>query len=165
MHNYAACRVPIDRSRSVDPRTAEIRLASVNRSLQTAFPTLFTKHPAHTFAFPVRPSTLSAAPLSVSMVRTYIRKGGHGGDRSKAGLPACYWQEKGGHAAAAAAKAAAKAKALLEEQAAKVARWKQWAKHSDEQQSTSNQLQTVQCPPCEPRLTPHADDDSACARC
>jgi len=33
---------------------------------------------------------------------------------------------------------------LLE--AAKVAatnRWKQWAKHSDEQQSTSNQLQTV----------------------
>ena len=30
------------------------------------------------------------------MVRTYIRKGGHGGDRSKAGLPAGYWQEKGG---------------------------------------------------------------------
>ena len=41
------------------------------------------------------------------MVRTYIRKGGYGGDRSKAGLPACYWQEKGGRAAA---KAAAKAK-------------------------------------------------------
>jgi hypothetical protein len=39
------------------------------------------------------------------MVRTYIRKGGHGGDRSKAGLPAGYWQEKGGRAAAAAAKA------------------------------------------------------------
>jgi hypothetical protein len=35
---------------------------------------------------------------------------------------------------------------LLEEHAAKAAatnRWKQWAKHSDEQQSTSNQLQTV----------------------
>jgi hypothetical protein len=47
------------------------------------------------------------------MVRTYIRKGGHGGDRSKAGLPAGYWQEKGGRAAAAAAKAAAKAKELL----------------------------------------------------
>ena len=80
------------------------------------------------------------------MVRTYIRKGGHGGDRSKAGLPACYWQEKGGRAAAAAAKAAAKAKELLEEHAAKAAatnRCKQWAKHSDEQQSTSNQLQTV----------------------
>jgi hypothetical protein len=49
---------------------------------------------------------------------------------------------------AAAAKAAAKAKELLEEQAAKAAatsnRWKQWAKHSDEQQSTSKyQLQTV----------------------
>jgi hypothetical protein len=89
---------------------------------------------------------LAAAPLSVSMVRTYVRKGGHGGDRSKAGLPACCWQEKGGRAAAAAAKAAAKAKELLEEQAAKAAatnRWKQWAKHSDEQQSTSNQLQTV----------------------
>jgi hypothetical protein len=51
-----------------------------------------------------------------------------------------------GRAAAAAAKAAAKAKEVLEEQAAKAAatnRWKQWAKHSDEQQSTSNQLQTV----------------------
>ena len=40
------------------------------------------------------------------MVRTYIRKGGHGGDRSKAGLPAGYWQEKDGRAAAAAAMAA-----------------------------------------------------------
>jgi hypothetical protein len=91
------------------------------------------------------------------MVRTYIRKGGDGGDRSKAGLPAGYWQDKGGRAAAAAAKAAVKAKELLEEQAAKAAatnHWKQWAKHSDEQQSTSNQLHTVQCPPCEPRLTP-----------
>jgi hypothetical protein len=139
--------VPIDRSRSVDPRTAEIRLAHrLTVAYKQHFQLCYTKHPAHTFAFPVRPSTLSAAPLSVSMVRTYIRKGGHGGDRSKAGLPACYWQEKGGRAAAAAAKAAAKAKALLEEQAAKVAatnRWKQWAKHSDEQQSTSNQLQTV----------------------
>ena len=80
------------------------------------------------------------------MVRTYIRKGGHGGDRSKADLPAGYWQEKGGRAAAAAAMAAAKAKELLEEEAAKAAaanRWKQWAKHRDEQQSTSNQLQTV----------------------
>ena len=80
------------------------------------------------------------------MVRTYIRKGGHGGDRCKAGLPAGYWQEKGGRAAAAAAKAAAKAKESLEEEAAKAAatsRWRQWAKHSDEQQSTSNQLQTV----------------------
>ena len=80
------------------------------------------------------------------MVRTYIRKGGHGGDRSKAGLPAGYWQEKGDRAAAAAAMAAAKAKELLEEEAAKAAaanRWKQWAKHRDEQQSTCNQLQTV----------------------
>ena len=42
------------------------------------------------------------------MVRTYIRKGGHGGDRSKAGLPAGYLQEKGGRAAAAAAMAAGK---------------------------------------------------------
>ncbi len=77
------------------------------------------------------------------MVRTYIRKGGHGGDRSKAGLLAGV---KGGRAAAAAAKAAAKAKELLEEHAAKAAatnRCKQWAKHSDEQQSTSNHLQTV----------------------
>ena len=80
------------------------------------------------------------------MVRTYFRKGGHGGDRSKAGLPAGYWQEKGCRAAAAAAQAAAKAKESLEEEAAKAAatsRWRQWAKYSDEQQSTSNQLQIV----------------------
>ena len=41
----------------------------------------------------------------------------------------------------------AKAKELLvEKEAAKAAaanRWKQWAKHRDEQHSTSNQLQTV----------------------
>ena len=89
---------------------------------------------------------LGCRPSLRLMVRTYIRKGGHGGDRSKAGLPAGYWQEKGGRAAAAAAMAAAKAKELLEEEAAKAAaanRWKQWAKHRDEQQSTSNQLQTV----------------------
>ena len=89
---------------------------------------------------------LGCRPSLRLMVRTYIRNGGHGGDRSKAGLPAGYWQEKGGRAAAAAAMAAAKAKELLEEEAAKAAaanRWKQWAKHRDEQQSTSNQLQTV----------------------
>jgi hypothetical protein len=48
-----------------------------------------------------------------------------------AGLPAGYWQDKGGRAAAAAAIAAAQAKELLEEEAAKAAatnRWKQWAK-------------------------------------
>ena len=108
---------------------------------------MFTKPLAHTFASDATQNLHGYRPyLSVSMVRTYIRKGGHGGDRSKAGLPAGYWQDKGGRAAAAAAKAAAKAKELLEEQAAKAAatnRWKQWAKHSDEQQSSSNQLQTV----------------------
>ena len=81
------------------------------------------------------------------MVRTYIRKGGHGGDRSKAGLPAGYWQEKGGRAAAAAACGCSKDERLLEEEAAKAAaanRWKPWAKHRDEQHSNSNQvLQTV----------------------
>ena len=81
-----------------------------------------------------QPAPLATAPLSVSLVRTYIGKGGHGGDRST-GLPAGYWQEKGGRAAAAAAKAAAKAEESLEEEAAKAAatsRWKQWAKHSDD---------------------------------
>ena len=137
--------MPIDRSRNVDPRTAKIRLASVKRSPQTAFPTLFTKHPAHTFASGAT-QHLGWRP-SFRLNGEDIRpQGGHGGDRSKAGLPACYWEEKGGRAAAAAAKAAAKAKELLEEEAAKAAAtnlWKQWAKHSDEQQSTSNQLQTV----------------------
>ena len=57
------------------------------------------------------------------MVRTYIRKGGHGGDRSKAGLPAGYWQEKGGRAAAEPQQwLQAKAKELLEEEAAKALR-------------------------------------------
>ena len=85
---------------------------------------------------------LGCRPSLRLMVRTYIRKGGHGGDRSKAGLPAGY---TGCRAAAAEAKAAAKAtEFMLEEEAAKAAanRWKQWTKHSDEQQSTSNQLQT-----------------------
>ena len=96
------------------------------RSPQTALPTWFTKPLAHTFASGATRSTLAAAPLCL-MVRTYIRKGGHGGDSSKAGLPAGYWQEKSGRDAAAAAKA----KELLEEEAAKAAatnRWKQWAK-------------------------------------
>ena len=70
----------------------------------------------------------SCRPSLRLMVRTYIRKGGHGGDRCKAGLPAGYWQEKGGRAAAAAAMAAAKTKELLEDESAKAAaanRWKQ----------------------------------------
>jgi len=90
------------------------------RNPQTAHPTLFTKPLAHTFASRCDPASLAAAPLRL-MVRTYIRKGGHGGDSSKAGLPAGYWQEKSGRAAAAAEKAAAKAKELLEEEAAKAA--------------------------------------------
>jgi hypothetical protein len=54
------------------------------------------------------------------MVSSYIRKGGHSGDHSKAGLPTGYWQERSRRAAAAAAKAAAnKAKELLEEEAAR----------------------------------------------
>jgi hypothetical protein len=103
-----------------------MRTGLSKRSPQTALPTWFTKPLAHTFASGATRSTLAAAPLCL-MVRTYIRKGGHGGDRSKAGLPAGYWQEKSGRAAAAAAKA----KELLEEEAAKAAatnRWKQWAK-------------------------------------
>ena len=111
----------MNRSRNVDPRSAEIRLASAKRSPQTALPTLFTKPPAHTFASGAT-QHLGCRPSLRLMVRTYIRKlGGHGGDHSKAGLPAGYWQEKGGRAAAAAAKAAAKAKASLEEEAAKAA--------------------------------------------
>ena len=39
------------------------------------------------------------------MVRNYIRKGGHGGRRSNAGLHAGHWQDQGRHSAAAAAKA------------------------------------------------------------
>ena len=84
--------MPIDRSRNVDPQTAEIRFASAKRSPQTALPTLFTKPPAHTFASGAS-QHLGCRPSLRLMVRTYIRKGGHVGDRSKAGLPAGYWQE------------------------------------------------------------------------
>ena len=113
MHHNAGCQSTDDRSRDVDPQAAEIRLASAKRSPQTARPTLFTKPPAHTFASGAT-QHLGCRPSLRLMVRTYIRKGGHGGDRSKAGLPAGYWQEKGGRAAAAAAMAAAMAKELLE---------------------------------------------------
>ena len=79
-----------------------------------ALPTLFTKPLAHTFASGSGATQhLGCQPSLRLMVRTYIRKGGHGGDRSKAGMPAGYWQDKGGRAAAATAKAAAKAKELL----------------------------------------------------
>ena len=112
--------MPIDRSRDVDPQTAEIRLASAKRSPQTALPTLFTKPLAHTFA--------SGATQHLGCRPSLRLKGGHGGDRSKAGLPAGYWQEKGGRAAAAAACGCSKDERLLEEEAAKAAaanRWKQ----------------------------------------
>ena len=101
------------------------------------------------------------------MVRTYIRKGGHGGDRSKAGLPACYWQEKGGRAAAAAAKAAAKAKESLEEEAAR--RRPPAAGGSGPSTVMSSNRPAISCKQCNARLVSldslHADDDSACARC
>ena len=89
------------------------------------------------------------------MMRTYIRKGGDGGDRSKAGWPACllqcYWQEKGGRAAAAATKAAAKAKALLEEQAAKVAATNRW-KQSGPSTVMSSSRPAINCKQCNARL-------------
>ena len=45
---------------------------------------MFTKPLAHTFASDATQNLHGYRPyLSVSMVRTYIRKGGHGGDRSK----------------------------------------------------------------------------------
>ena len=83
------------------------------------------------------------------MVRTYIRKGGHGGDRSKADLPTGYprllageeWSRRSSRS-----KGCSKSKRIARGRGSKAAatnRWKQWAKHSDEQQSTSNQLQTV----------------------
>ena len=64
--------MPIDRSRNVDPRTAEIRLASAKRSPQTALPTLFTKPLAHTFASGAT-QHLGCRPSLRLMVRTYIR--------------------------------------------------------------------------------------------
>ena len=79
------------------------------------------------------------------MVRTYIRKGGHGGDRSKEKNSCRLLAEEGWPRRSSRSNGCSKGE-LLEEEAAKAAaanRWKQWAKHRDEQQSTSNQLQTV----------------------
>ena len=136
--------MPIDRSRNVDPRTAEIRLASAKRSPQTVLQTLFTKPPAHTFASGATQRFVSRPSLRL-MVRTYIRKGGHGGDRSKETNSCRLLAEEGWPRRSSRSNGCSKGE-LLEEEAAKAAaanRWKQWAKHRDEQQSTSNQLQTV----------------------
>jgi len=82
------------------------------------------------------------------MVRTYIRKGGHGGDSSKAGLPAGYWQEKSGRAAAAAAKA----KELLEEK--RQQRRRPPTAGSSGQSSTvmSSSRPAINCKQCNARL-------------
>lgn len=72
----------------------------------------------HTFV-PHQPAPTAPAPSLSSMVRNYIRKGGHGGERRGAGNKPGHWDAQGGRAAAAAAKARreveAKAKAEAEE--------------------------------------------------
>ena len=93
---------------------------------------------------------MAAAPLSVSMVRTYIRKGGNGDDRSKAGLPTGYWQEKSRRPAAAAAKAAAKAKESLEEEAAR--RRPPTAGSSGPSTVMSSSRPAISCKQCNARL-------------
>ncbi len=58
------------------------------------------------------PLCTSATGERGAMVRNYVKKGGHGGSRAGAGLPAGYWEGQGGRASAAAKKTpGAKAKA------------------------------------------------------
>ena len=79
-----------------------------------------------------------------SMVRTYEKKGGHGGARSGAGNKLGHWEAQGGRAAAAIAKVerGAKAKAVAEAMKRKAQdRWRLWAASSGTQQSSSEQQQ------------------------
>ena len=72
------------------------------------------------------------------MVRTYEKKGGHGGARSGAGNKLGHWEAQGGRAAAAIAKVerGAKAKAEAEAMTRTVQdRWRLWAASSGMQQS------------------------------
>ena len=113
-------RVPNVLSQYVDPGPAVIPLAPRKErgiAHPSSFHNLLTH--AHTFAVDLchHPLTTAAAASLPHMVRNYIRKGGHGGRRSNAGLPAGHWQDQGSRSAAAAAKAERIAKA--QEEAAK----------------------------------------------
>jgi hypothetical protein len=61
------------------------------------------------------------------MVRNYIKKGGHGGKRVRAGLESGHWEQQGGRKAAAEAEHQRKVAALLKKKAdadAAKARWR-----------------------------------------
>ena len=60
------------------------------------------------------------------MVRNYIRKGGHGGERRGAGNKPGHWDAQGGRAAAAAAKARRNAEAKATAEAEAQRRSEQW---------------------------------------
>jgi hypothetical protein len=85
------------------------------------------------------------------MVRTYIRKAmpqGWPWRRPQQGWPACRllageeWSRRSSRSKGCS-KSERIARGRGSKKAAATNRWKQWAKHSDERQSTSNQLQTV----------------------
>ena len=61
------------------------------------------------------------------MVRTYVKKGGHGGRRTGAGLAAGHWDQQGGRAAAAESKAAHERAEKEKKRTANEKRKEQWA--------------------------------------
>ena len=103
-------------------------------------------------------------PSLSSMVRTYQRRGGHGGARSGAGNKPGHWEGQGGRVAAAIAKAERSATAKAEAEAMKRKaqdRWRLWAASSSTQQSSSEQQQpakpaadTKVCMPFRPNILP-----------
>ena len=98
-------RVPIDRSRNIDPGSVEKKVGSSNYGADPTVggppKSLPSTHLRIALGGPSRAETAFA----FSMVRNYIRKGGHGGSRRNSGLWPFHWEDQGGRAAAAQAKA------------------------------------------------------------
>ena len=110
----------------------------------------------HTFALARHSTDSGRRRLSLSLMRNYIRKGGHGGRRRGQGLPAQYWENQGGRQAAAKAKAQreAEAKAKPAEKKAKPAEWWQaWAAPSSKQQNYNSEQQQSSQPASDAEAT------------
>ena len=77
------------------------------------------------------------------MVRNYVKKGGHGGARTSAGLPPGFWEDQGGRKAAAEAKVAG-AKAKAADAAASKRSWEQMGcTFSKQEKVQPNKVQLV----------------------
>ena len=134
--SHTESRVPANIfSHCVDPRPAEShRESSKERGELRTLIRVYLCVVLHLRTFvPHQPAPTAPALSLSSMVKNYIRKGGHGGERrgaGKSGNKPGHWDAQGGRAAAAAAKARrdaeAKAKAEAEEKRRRKEQWQQW---------------------------------------